>query len=87
MKVEGNCTAETSAAFPRQLRANHPESLIVIWDNGPAHWSDVSRSLRATPDLRLVPLPGYSPDYSTDAVIRAWIREDVAPQQAEPTLA
>jgi len=79
MEVEGTCTAETSVAFLRQLRANHPEALIVIWDNGPAHRGDALRTYLATPDLRvrLVPLPGYSPDYNADEAIWGWVREDV----------
>jgi transposase len=78
-EVEGNCTAETSAAFLRQLRANHPEALIVIWDNGPAHHGEPLRAFLATPDLRLrlVSLPGYSPDYNADEPIWDWIREEV----------
>jgi transposase len=78
MEVDGNCTAETSAAFLRQLRANHPEALIVIWDNGPAHRGEALRALLATPDLRLrlVNLPGYSPDYNADEAIWDWARED-----------
>jgi len=79
MEPEGNCTAETSAAFLRQLRANHSEPLIVIWDNGPAHRGEAIREFLATPDLklRLVPLPGYSPDYNADEAIWDWAREDV----------
>jgi transposase len=79
MEPEGNCTAETSAAFLRQLRANHPEPLIVIWDNGPAHRGDAIRNLLTTPDLklRLVALPGYSPDFNADEAIWDWAREEV----------
>jgi len=79
MEVDGNCTAETSAAFLRQLRTTHPEPLIVIWDNGPAHRGEPLRCYLATPDLnlRLVALPGYSPDYNADEAIWNWIREDV----------
>ena len=35
--VTSNCNAETSTAFLRQLRDQHTEPLIVIWDNSPAH--------------------------------------------------
>jgi transposase len=79
MEVEATCTAATSAAFLRQLRANHPGPLIVIWDNGPAHHGDAVRSLLATPDLRLrlVALPGHSPDYNADEAIWDWAREEV----------
>jgi transposase len=79
MEPEGNCTAQTSAAFLRQLQANHPEPLIVIWDNGPAHRGEAIRELLAIPGskLRLVPLPGYSPDYNADEAIWDWAREEV----------
>jgi transposase len=79
MELEGNSNAETSAAFLRQLRAHHPGPLIVIWDNGPAHGGDALRAYLATPDLRLrlVRLPGYSPDYNADEAIWDWIREEV----------
>jgi transposase len=79
MEPEGNCTAQTSAIFLRQLRANHQEPLIVIWDNGPAHRGQAIRDLLATPDLnlRLISLPGYSPDYNADEAIWDWAREEV----------
>ena len=79
MAPEGNCTAATSAAFLRQLRAKHEEPLIVIWDNSPAHRGDAIRQFLATPDLRLhlVPLPAYSPDYNADEAIWEWAREEV----------
>src|ERR671927_621386 len=37
MDLDGNSTAATSAAFLQQLRAHHPDPLIIIWDIGPAH--------------------------------------------------
>ena len=79
MEVSGNCTAETSVAFLRQLRGNHSQPLIVIWDNGPAHHGDAIRGYLATPglNLRLVPLPGYSPDLNGDEAIWDWVREEV----------
>lgn len=79
MPVESNTNAQTSVAFLRQLRAHHPEPLIVIWDNGPAHRGPEMREYLATPDLnlRLVALPGYSPDFNPDEAIWDWIREDV----------
>ncbi len=79
MEVSGNCTAETPVAFLRQLRSNHSQSLIVIRDNGPAHHGDAVREYLATPELnlRLVPLPGYSPDFNADEAIWDWVREEV----------
>jgi len=79
MPVLGNTNAETSVAFLKQLREKHPEPLIVIWDNGPAHHGPEIRAYLATPDLklRLVALPGYSPDFNPDEAIWDWIREEV----------
>jgi transposase len=79
MPVEGNTTAETSVVFLQQLRERHAEPLIVIWDNGPAHHGPEVRAYLATPNLRLrlVPLPGYSPDFNPDEAIWDWIRQEV----------
>ena len=79
MAVLGNTNAETSAVFLKKLREKHPEPLIAIWNNGPAHHGPEIREYLATPDLklRLVALPGYSPDFNPDEAIWDWIREDV----------
>jgi transposase len=61
MELDGNGCAQTSVIFLRQLRADHPGPLIVIWDNGPAHSGDAIRADLATPDVRL---PAYGPDFS-----------------------
>ena len=68
LALEGNSSAETSAAFLRHLRARRPEPLIVIWDNAPTHSGEPIRAYLATPDLRLrlVRLPAYSPDFNAD---------------------
>ncbi len=79
MAVTENCTAATSVAFLKQLREKHSESLIVIWDNSPAHRGPEIRAYLATPDLNLclVALPGYSPDFNADEAIWDWAREEV----------
>jgi transposase len=79
MELSGNSTAETSVALLRQVRANHPGPLVVIWDNAPAHGGEALRSYLATPDLGLclVRLPAYSPDFNADEAIWAWAREEV----------
>jgi transposase len=79
MSVTNNCTAETSTTFLRQLRVKHMEPLIVIWDNSPAHRGPEMRAHLATPDLelRLVALPAYSPDFSSDEAIWHWACEEV----------
>ena len=79
MALDGTSCSETSVAFLAQLRANHTEPLVVIWDNGPAHGGDAVRAYLTTPnlDLRLVRLPAYSPDFNPDEAIWGWIREEV----------
>jgi transposase len=79
MELIGNSTAETSAAFLRQLRAHHSGPLVVLWDNGPAHSGDALRAYLTTPDLRLrlVRLPAYSPDFNADEAIWDWVRDEI----------
>ena len=79
MELDGTSCSKTSVAFLKQLRANHAEPLIVIWDNGPAHGGDAVRAYLTTPNiqLRLVRLPAYSPDFNPDEAIWGWVREEV----------
>jgi transposase len=79
MELDGTSTSATSAAFLKQLHANHPGPLVVIWDNGPAHGGEAVRDYLATPDLalRVLRLPAYSPDFNPDEAIWAWAREEV----------
>jgi transposase len=79
MPVDGNTTAATSVVFLKQLREQHAEPLLVIWDNAPAHHGPEIREYLTTPELklRLVALPGYSPDFNPDEAIWDWIREEV----------
>ena len=73
MELEGNSDSETSAAFLEQLREKHGGRLNVIWDNASAPFDknragEAVRELLRRPglDLRLVNLPGYSPDFNAD---------------------
>ena len=76
MELEGNSNSETSAAFLGQLRERHPGPLKMIWDNAPAHRGEVVREYLRTPglNLRLMNLPGYSPDFNADEAIWGWAR-------------
>ena len=58
----------TSAAFLNQLRQRRSGQLNVIWDNAPAHRGEAVREYLRTPELelRLMNLPGYSPDFNAD---------------------
>ena len=78
MELEGNSNSGTSAAFLEQLRERHPGPLRVIWDNAPAHRGEAVREYLRTPglNLRLLNLPGYSPDFNADEAIWGWVREE-----------
>ena len=89
MELEGNSNAGTSTAFLRQLRGQHTEPLVVIWDNSPAHRGDEIRAYLTTPDLnlRLVNLPSYSPDFNPDEAIWGWVRQEATANQCLGTRA
>ncbi len=78
MSLEGNSNSGTSVAFLEQLRGRHGGRLNVIWDNAPAHRGEALREYLRTPELnlRLVNLPGYSPDFNADEAIWGWAREE-----------
>ncbi len=78
MELEGNSNSGTSAVFLRQLLGRHGGRLNVIWDNAPAHRGEAVREYLRTPglELRLMNLPGYSPDFSADEAIWGWVREE-----------
>ena len=78
MELEGNSNSGTSAAFLDRLRQRHSGPLKVIWDNAPAHRGEAVREFLRTPGLglRLVNLPGYSPDFNADEAIWGWAREE-----------
>ena len=65
-------------AFLRQLRERHIGPLNVMWDNAPAHRGEAVREYLRTPGLglRLVNLPGYSPDFNADEAVWGWAREE-----------
>ena len=78
MELEGNSNSGTSAAFLMQLRERYSGPLKVIWDNAPAHRGEAVREYLRTLGLhlRLVNLPGYSPDFNADEAVWGWVREE-----------
>ena len=78
MELEGNSNSETSAAFLRHLRERRLGPLNVIWDNAPAHRGESVREYLRAPGLglRLMNLPGYSPDFNADEAVWGWVREE-----------
>ena len=49
----------------------------MIWDNSSAHRGEAVREYLRRPglNLRLMDLPGYSPDFNADEAIWGWARE------------
>ena len=78
MELEGNSNSKTSAAFLRHLRERRLGPLNVIWDNAPAHRGESVREYLRAPGLglRLMNLPGYSPDFNADEAVWGWVREE-----------
>ena len=78
MDLEGNSNSGTSAAFLERLRQRHSGPLGVIWDNAPAHLGEAVRNYLGTLglQLRLVNLPGYSPDFNAAEAVWGWVREE-----------
>ena len=50
----------------------------MIWDNAPAHRGEPVREYLRAPGLglRLINLPGYSPDFNPDEAVWGWVREE-----------
>jgi len=62
----------------RRLRAEWPDrKLLVLWDGAPYHRAQAVREAARALDIRLMPLPGYSPDLMPVEALWRWLREDV----------
>ena len=62
----------------RRLRAEWPDrKLLVLWDGAPYHRAQAVREAARALDIRLMPLPGYSPDLMPVEALWHWLREDV----------
>jgi transposase len=69
---------EHTIAVLRRLRAAFPdEALIVLWDGAPYHRAKIVQAVATTLGIRLMPLPGYSPDLMPVEALWRWLREDV----------
>ena len=78
MDREGNSNSGTSAAFLDQLRQRHSGPLQVIWVMPQPIVARRCGSICGglAWGLRLVNLPGYSPDFNADEAIWGWAREE-----------
>jgi len=62
----------------RRLRAEIPDrKMIVLSDGAPYHRAAVVREAASALNIRLVLLPGYSPDLMPVEALWRWLREDV----------
>ena len=65
-------------AVLRRLRAEAPDrTLIVLWDGAPYHRAKAVREAARALNIRLMPLPGYSPDLMPVEALWHWLREEV----------
>jgi transposase len=70
----------------RRLRVEWPERpLLVLWDGAPYHRAACVREAAAKLGIKLVPLPGYSPDFMPVEALWRWLREDVTYHYCHPT--
>ncbi len=78
MEREGKSNSGTSAASLNRLWQRQSGPLEVIWDKAPVHRGEAVREHLRTPGLglRLVNLPGYSPDLNADEAVWGWAREE-----------
>ena len=80
--VAGPCSLEDLAGdvadVLHRLRAEVPDrTLIVLWDGAPYHRANAVREAASALGIKLVPLPGYSPDLMPVEALWRWLREDV----------
>ena len=78
MELDGNLQLWNLGGLPYATEGEASGPLNVIWDNAPAHRGEAMREYLRTPGLgmRLVNLPGYSPDFNADEAIWGWAREE-----------
>src|SRR3954447_21128839 len=69
---------EHTIAVLQRLRAEWPDrKLLVLWDGAPSHRAQAVREVATALNIRLMPLPGYSPDLMPVEELWRWLREDV----------
>jgi transposase len=59
--------------------------LIVLWDGAPYHRAACVRDAAAARGIKIMPLPGYSPDFMPVEALWRWLREDVTYHYCHPT--
>ena len=68
----------TSINVLERLRAQFPTIPIkLVWDGAPYHRALSVREAAQTLDIKLCPLPAYSPDFMPVEHLWQWLREDL----------
>ena len=74
LRANGEHTVEVL----QRLRAEAPDrTLILLWDGAPYHRAKTVREAASALNIRLMPLPGYSPDLMPVEALWRWLREDI----------
>jgi transposase len=77
---DGWCNGEKTVKFLQEVarwRAGKKGQLVIIWDGAPCHRAKIVTAEAARLGIKLVPLPGYSPDLNPIERLWDWMREDV----------
>jgi transposase len=62
----------------QKLASEFPETPItLIWDGAPYHRAGLVQEIAQILDIKLEPLPGYSPDFMPVEHLWQWLREDL----------
>ena len=77
---DGPCNGMQTRYFLDQVvrwRAGMPGQIVVIWDNAPSHTAKLVQAHAEARGIKLVALPGYSPDLNPIERLWDWMREEV----------
>ena len=71
--------SDNTLAVLKKIRAEFAESdkVTLIWDNASYHRSGLTQQAARDINIRLMPLPAYSPDFMPVEHLWRWLREDV----------
>lgn len=60
------------------LRAEFPDiPIVLIWDRAPYHRADFVKNMTKILEMKIEPLPSYSPDFMPVEHLWQWVREDI----------
>jgi transposase len=60
------------------LKAEFPDiPIVLIWDRAPYHRADFVKTMTELLEMKIEPLPSYSPDFMPVEHLWQWVREDI----------